>query len=280
MKNVASPTRTLAAITALTVGALAILAIASVAAAQGGQSTSEEEVAARLRAKLEAQMAEINARVERQLAELRALREHELSTLSERLEVLREGEMRELLESRLAAHELIQDQSVEESLRRAQEATRRALATAQRTLQRMPRNVRVISSGWRTGCDEYGWEIVDHAEDLALSDAQIEQIRDTQRAHRRDSIQREADIDVAEMDLEELFDAAEPNIAAIRAKLEEVAMLEVEDQMAGLQLRQDLRDVLTPEQLDDFDEMREDSDHVRIFISGVGRLSRFGRFGC
>ena len=283
MKNVASQSRTLAAITVLAVGCLAVLAVASVQATQGGQSTSDEEVA-RVRAELEARLAELSTQVERQLAELEALRGHQLAGLTEQMERLhlQETEMRAHLEARLAAvHEHLEGQQVEESVRRAQESARRALASAERALQRAPRNLRVISSsGWSVGCDEYGWEIVDHAEDLALSDAQVEEIRGMQRTFRRNAIQRQADIDVAQMDLELLFEADDPDIGSIRAKLEEVAMLEVEDQIAGLQLRQQVRQVLTPEQADDFDEMREDDRDIRIVVSGVGRLSRFGRFGC
>ena len=77
---------------------------------------------------------------------------------------LQERELQELLEQRRAAvHEALESQGAEEALRRAQESTRRALAQAERAFQRMPRDIRMISSGWGTGCGDYGSTVLGYA---------------------------------------------------------------------------------------------------------------------
>ena len=216
---------------------------------------------ARTRAEIEVRLAEVKQHVEEELARIQALRQDQLAQVNEQVAQL-------------------QSQSVEESLRLARESTRRALESAELALQRRGRDVQIISSAWGVHCDDFGWEVLDYADDLGLSDEQIEQIRGMQRDFRRASIQRRADIEVAEMDLETLYDADPLDLTAIRAQLEGVAQMRVDGEIGGLQLRQDVRQILTPEQLDDYEEMREDGEHFRVVVAGAGRLSRVSRFGC
>ena len=77
----------------------------------------------------------------------------------------------------------------------------------------------------------------------------------------------------------------ELDLVAVRATLEELAMLQVDSQMAGLSLRRQVRQILTPTQLEEWSDMRGDDD-VHLVISGVSTSwsnigwSNFGRFGC
>jgi len=161
--------------------------------------------------------------------------------------------------------------------RRARESMQLALVSAERALQRAPRAMTIRGIG---SCDSFGELVLDYAEDLELTEDQIDTVRGSQRAARRDGIERRADIEVAEMDLEALYEADDPDLAAVRAKLEALAMLRVDEQMAGFTLRREVRAALTPDQLDKLDEQRADHDNIRIVVSGFSTSHRIGRIGC
>ena len=279
MKNVASHW-TLAAVAFATIACLMLFAVVLVQPLEATQqTTSEEEVAAKVRAELEARLAEIKQRLHDQLAELEELGELDLQKLQQALEEVNvEGaEMRALMESQVRAARL---QNTEEALRRAQEVRVRALASAERAAQEAAR-YQVIGIG-RGSCDVYGESVLDYTEDLELTDDQSEQIRGAQRETRRAGIARRADIEVAEMDLESLYEADQPDLTAIRAQLEELAALDVDNQMAGLSLRQQVRQILTPAQLETLDDMRNDDDKRSfvIYSGGNSRRLRVGGFDC
>ena len=255
MKNVASAKWTLAVVAVAAVVGLALLSIASAEAVQSGQTTSDEEVAARIQAELEARLAQVRTRLEQQIVELHAVREHELRRVQEQL----------------------RGQAPDEALRHARESAQRALASAQRDIQRVQRAVTIRGIG---GCDSYGELVLDYAEELELAEDQTEAIRAIRRAARRAGIERRADIEVGEMDLEALYEADDPDLAAVRAKLEELAMLEVDKKMAGFTLRREVRSTLTEAQLDELDEMGADHDRIRIVVSGWPTSSNFGLIGC
>ncbi len=87
------------------------------------------------------------------------------------------------------------------------------------------------------------------SEQLELTDAQEEQIREARRDHRRAQIEREAQIELAGLDLREMMedlDAADLN--AIESAMQRRAELRVQDQMANLRLSRQVRDILTEEQ--------------------------------
>lgn len=283
MKNVASKPRTLAAVAFATVACLVVGAVASVPVVEAGQaqsSATETQNEERVRAELEARMSQLITR----LRELDVMREIDVVNLQRRLEtVALNGErLRELTEMRFAEATTRSDQQVEESRVRVEEITRRALEAVEEAMQRAGQ-LRVFNL--RSNCDLFGEQVLDHAEDLGLTDDQGEQIRAAQRAGRRDGIERRADTEVAELDLEALSEVDEPDLAAVRAKLEELAMLQVDTQMASLSLRQEVRQILTPTQLEEWEDMRGNDD-IRLVISGVSTSwsnvswSNFGRFGC
>ena len=283
MKNVASKPRTLAAVAFATVACLVVVAVVSVPVVEAGQaqsSATETQNEERVRAELEARMSQLINR----LQELEAVRELDLQDLQRRLEttVVNEARFRELMELRVAEAAAQSNQQVEEARVRVEEITRRAMEVAEEAVQRAG-EVRRFSL--RNNCDLFGEQVLDHAEELGITDDQSEQIRTAQRAGRRAGIERRADTEVAEMDLEAFYEADELDLAAVRAKLEELAMLQVDSQMAGLSLRRQVRQILTPTQLEDWDDMRGD-DEMHLVISGVATSwssigwSNFGRFGC
>ncbi len=283
MKNVASKPWTLAAVGFATVACLVVVVVASVRVVEAGQaqsSATETQNEERVRAELEARMSQLITR----LQELEAGRELDLQDLRRRLEttVVNEARLRELMELRVAEAAAQSNRQVEEARVRVEEITRRAMEAAEEAMQRAGQ---IRGFTLRSNCDLFGEQVLDHAEELGITDDQAEQIRAAQRAGRRDGIERRADTEVAEMDLEALYEVDELDLAAVRAKLEELAMLQVDSQMAGLSLRRQVRQILTPTQLEEWSDMRGDDD-VHLMISGVSTSwsnigwSNFGRFGC
>ncbi len=283
MKNVASKPWTLAAVAFATVACLVVVVVASVRVVEAGQaqsSATETQNEERVRAELEARMSQLITR----LQELEAGRELDLQDLRRRLEttVVNEARLRELMELRVAEAAAQSNRQVEEARVRVEEITRRAMEAAEQAMQRAGQ---IRGFTLRSNCDLFGEQVLDHAEELGITDDQAEQIRAAQRTGRRDGIERRADTEVAEIDLEALYEVDELDLAAVRAKLEELAMLQVDSQMAGLSLRRQVRQILTPTQLEEWSDMRGDDD-VHLVISGVSTSwsnigwSNFGRFGC
>ena len=283
MKNVASKPWTLAAVAFATVACLVVVVVASVRVVEAGQaqsSATETQNEERVRAELEARMSQLITR----LQELEAGRELDLQDLRRRLEttVVNEARLRELMELRVAEAAAQSNRQVEEARVRVEEITRRAMEAAEQAMQRAGQ---IRGFTLRSNCDLFGEQVLDHAEELGITEDQAAQIRAAQRAGRRDGIERRADTEVAEIDLEALYEVDELDLAAVRAKLEELAMLQVDSQMAGLSLRRQVRQILTPTQLEEWSDMRGDDD-VHLVISGVSTSwsnigwSNFGRFGC
>jgi len=280
MKNVASH-KTLAAVAFATVACLMLFAVVLVQPLEATQqqSTSEEEVAAKVKAEFEAKLAEMTQRLQERFAELEAVGELDIEKMLQAIQALSmdEAHLEEVLEARLQAAQL----HTNEALHRAQEVQVRAMESAERAFQRA--RIAGVSVG-RGGCEVYGESVLDFTEDLELTDDQSDQIRAVQRDTRRAGIERRADIEVAEMDLESLYEADQPDLTAIRSQLEVLATLDVDNQIAGLALRQQVRQTLTPAQIGTLDDMRK-TDETRSFVvysggTGGGRTIRLGGFDC
>ena len=277
MKNVASQPWTLAAVVVTTLACLAVFALLSVPVAEAQQSSgSEEEIAARVRAELEVRLAQMKSQLSERMQELESLQQFDFQDMERQLEtVLDEARLREIIEQSTRYSEL-QSGFTEERMRRVEEITRRAMQQAEQGLRRAGR---VSTFRLRGGCDAFGDTVLEFSEEFGLSDDQVAQIREAQRAARRGRIERNADIEIGEMDLEALYEAEQPDLAGIRTKLEELALLGVDNQMEGLSLRQQVRGILTPEQLEQFEDQRGGGD-IRVIISGVGSSWSMSRFGC
>lgn len=277
MNNIPSKPRALAAVAMLV--CLASLAVPAVPAAQAQQSgAAEQEIAATARAEMQARLAALNDRLMVQMRAIEALQGGDRAQVQRRLEELAvtEARMREQAAASARRAGVVQERTAEETARRYEEL-RRAMVAAEESLQRARGVATARLSG---GCEVFGDLVIDYAEDLELTDDQVQRIRDVERAARRDAIARNADIQIAEMDLETLYEGDEPDLTAIRAKLEELARQRVDGEMAGLGLRQQVRGILTPAQLEQLEDLRSDG-RVRVVIAGTGaRGWRMSRVGC
>ena len=178
-------------------------------------------------------------------------------------------------ERELAERILAEVERALESVHLNDEAMRRALEASQRAMQRLPRGMGFETLHVLRGCDRYGSEVLDHADELQLSDDQAGQIRAIQRTFRRETIQRQADIEVAEMDLESLRDDPDADLEEIRSVLEQVAALETAEKMSGLYLKRDIRQLLTGEQTEQLDDLHDAGESKALVWVMAGR-----RFGC
>lgn len=111
-----------------------------------------------------------------------------------------------------------------------------------------------------------------NAEELGLTAEQQESLRGADKAARRERIERDARVQVAELDLEDMVrDADTADLSAVEAKMMEIAQLRVQGRIADLRLRRQIDGILTPEQRDKAKEMgghmmmfRGDGPHWRI----------------
>jgi Spy/CpxP family protein refolding chaperone len=279
MRQIPSPPRAVAAVAAATLTILFLLAVVAVPAVEAQQAgAGEEEVAARVRAELQARLAQINQRLMEHMREIDGLRSEDLERLQREIEELHvnDARVRQLVEETALRAGAVERRAAEQAERRYEEAMHRAMVSAEQAMQR----ARGVSTfRLRGGCGVFGDTVLDFADDLELSDEQIDAIREAQRATRRAAIERDADIEVGEMDLEALYESEEPDLAAIRTQLEEIAMLRVAGQMAGLELRQQVRAILTPAQREELEDMRP-KGNVRVIISGAGSTWRSAGLGC
>jgi Spy/CpxP family protein refolding chaperone len=93
-----------------------------------------------------------------------------------------------------------------------------------------------------------------HRQELALTPAQVDNLRKLGTDARRDAIKRQAERRLAELDLRTLMmpDAADPNkprdLTTIEAKVREIEKLRADGRVARIRSLEQSRQVLTPEQ--------------------------------
>ena len=243
------------------VAVLALVPVASVSAVTQEVTVDEEELMARVRAEIERAIAELRASMESTNAAQEALRPQIEQRLRDSLRTA---------EHSMRSAELQMAYAMRHAMANAERAAAHAAEQAQ---------LRIGRGGafFFLGCDEYGYSVLDQAGDLGLTEAQIDQVEDIQRSYRRESIQRRADVEVAEMDLENLMENPDADLNEVRAKLEEVSSLEVDSTIAGLRLKRDVRQVLSMEQIEQLDDVLDDVDDVFIWS---GDIRHRGRLGC
>jgi hypothetical protein len=246
-----------------TVAAFALVAIVALPVAASQEASGQE---------LTAQEEEILAKVKEELKAAMAKVEENLAKMKEEIAALHEDEtlLREY-NARVDDFEVGKEAMVRE-LKLAHEETRKAMEGARMAAEMKALRIPELyfageaPNVWSWRSAEYGSFVLDLAEKLDLTDVQQDQIRDLQRENRRQTISRRADIEVAEMDLEALEDADVADLNAIRAQLETLGGLKIDEKIAAMQLEQDIRQVLTPEQRAQLDEIGKKfgPDHVRI----------------
>ncbi len=122
------------------------------------------------------------------------------------------------------------------------------------------------------------------AEQLDLTDAQKDQMRDLRTKHQKEMIQRRADVKVARLELRELIRDAADRVT-INSKVEQIGSMQTEIEKARVGHRLDARNLLTPEQREKFDDMPMMGHGMRGGCDGHGPRSpkaprgHGGRFG-
>ena len=139
-------------------------------------------------------------------------------------------------------------------LRSAQEAGRARATYAIAQDFAFPRELRTVGS-WGIRGGSLAGRALASAEELELTDAQQQSIREAQRDHRRNDIRRDADIEIAELELEEMMEADTLDLGAVETHMRQIANLQVDERMADLRIDGTVRGLLTVEQLDELDEM-------------------------
>lgn len=195
---------------------------------------------------------------------------------------------------------LAQTQEQEEALVRARRAQEEARARLHRLGPRIHARAPFLARalGEHMGISSAD-RVLRHAEELGLTDEQVDRVRVAETAHRRAEIERDAGIEIAELDLEGLMgDADSVDLGAVENKMMEIARLRVDGRVADLRLRQEIRSILTAEQREQLEEMgprsfiirsrgddgeggvmfrrRSEGDEGRYFFDGDGYSLRFG----
>jgi Spy/CpxP family protein refolding chaperone len=92
--------------------------------------------------------------------------------------------------------------------------------------------------------------LLKHQKEIGLTDEQVMKLKAIDLDLDRARIRGEADIRVAERELQALLEDEKTDLAALETKVKQSEMLEVGVRMAGLTARRDALAVLTPEQRD------------------------------
>ena len=92
---------------------------------------------------------------------------------------------------------------------------------------------------------------------LGLSGAQVEEIQKLHFSAEREMIEIRHELDQARLELEQAFEAREPDKAGIFALIEQVEKLEVQKKKNRLGLMLDIRALMTPEQWKQLEAMHK-----------------------
>ena len=96
-----------------------------------------------------------------------------------------------------------------------------------------------------------------HAGELGLSDDQKDRLKDILASHRKEMIQKRADIEVAEVELKELVMPDSPQFDKAKKKVSQIAKMHGEIGERHLDVLQKARGVLTAEQIEKLKALRK-----------------------
>jgi Spy/CpxP family protein refolding chaperone len=108
----------------------------------------------------------------------------------------------------------------------------------------------------RAGAKSHGHLFPQIARELGLSEQQRDQLQQLHREKEKQAIGLEAQIRLNHLELSELIDNQAPDRAAIGAKIDEMAGLMAQRKKLEIDTLLDAKQLLTPEQLDRFEELR------------------------
>jgi hypothetical protein len=101
-------------------------------------------------------------------------------------------------------------------------------------------------------------------EKLGLSDDQVRRMEQLRTEFEKESIRKEADLRVAEMDLETLLDAPNVDLAKVETKVREVEKIRADLRIARIRTIEKAKDLLTPEQRKKLQEILTDPGFSRL----------------
>lgn len=107
------------------------------------------------------------------------------------------------------------------------------------------------------------------AAQLELTDEQETQIRTLVRQHMKDAVQTRADIAIQRIDLQALLDADAPDLAKVQDTLQAIASQHADLMYAHIALMQEVKQLLTPEQQEQFRSLRRQMMHGRGGMMGM-----------
>jgi Spy/CpxP family protein refolding chaperone len=100
-------------------------------------------------------------------------------------------------------------------------------------------------------------DMMDYIEKLQLTQEQRDKIDSAKIAHTKDMIRKNADRDIAQIELDEIMRKDEPNLTAIGDQLKKIANMEADLKFAQIKVMLDIKALLTKEQKDNLKMMME-----------------------
>lgn len=111
---------------------------------------------------------------------------------------------------------------------------------------------------------------------LELSSEQITQIREMMLDFQKETLELRNQIQVKQLELRELKLSPDLDLNGVKEKLEEISKLHLEIRMKSFERQQEVKGVLTPEQLDNCQQ----GFQMQRFGSGMNRFSTSPGRGC
>lgn len=123
-----------------------------------------------------------------------------------------------------------------------------------------------------------------HAEELALTDGQVKKLESIWFNHKKEAIRKKADMEIAQLELKKILSDAHSDFKKAEAKIAKIGSLEGALRLDYLQSIENVRTVLTAEQLEKFSELKEGGmmmkgmEHgqmmqgkMRVMMEGMGK---------
>jgi Spy/CpxP family protein refolding chaperone len=117
-----------------------------------------------------------------------------------------------------------------------------------------------------------GPDVMAYIEKLQLTQDQRDKIDSAKIAHKKDMIKKNADRDIAQIELDEIMGKDEPNMTAVSDQLKKIANMEADLKFAQIKLMVDIKAILTKEQKDNLKMMME---HDRMNMP-MGKMEQKG----
>src|SRR6266540_4799751 len=114
--------------------------------------------------------------------------------------------------------------------------------------------------------------------ELALSEGQEKQLKDILYQVAKASIKQQADVRVAELELQQLLDADPVEIGKVEGKLKDIEGLRTAHRLNLIKAHEQAKSILTPEQRQKLERI-QDRLHGRRGMMGEGGMGRMERMG-